>query len=165
MEKTQKCHKISKNNCKLPKFENKKIIKHAALRPYKHNELDSTVYIQSKTPFMSAVKRIKKIIEKFDKIPNKKNELIPRGNVSPKIKFVTVKGMGKSISKVTNIGIHFKFEEKCKVEVITKTVSVLDEFVNDPDSNTVNNSDGEDEDDENILRKRNIGAVEVRIFI
>lgn len=148
--------------CQLSRYESKKLIKHAPLRPYIHNELDTTVYIQSKTPFISAVKRIEKIINKFDKIPNKNGELVSRGNLRKSCKFITVKGMGKSIEKVINIGLHFKYDENFTVDIFTKSVGVLDEFV---DAHDEENTKADSEDDENLLRKRNVGAVEVRIYI
>ncbi|KAG0683083.1 hypothetical protein C6P40_000466 [Pichia californica] len=153
------------SKCQIKKYKDKKIIKHAPLRPYIHTELDSTVYIKSNTPFISAIKRIEKLMKKFDEIPNKKGEMIRRGNMSKKTKYITVKGMGKSISKVLNIGLHFKYEEKFTIDIFTKTVGVLDEFVEEDDKKEENkDNNGEDEDDD-LLRKRNVGAVEIRIYI
>lgn len=156
--------------CQTKKYKDKKIIKHAPLKVYNHIELDTTLYIKSNTPFISAIKRIEKMINKFDEIPNKKGELVRRGNLSKKCKFVTVKGMGKSISKVLNIGIHFKYEEKFNVDIFTKTIGVLDEFISDEKNDVQNNNSIDDNfddysDDDSILRKRNVGAVEIRIYI
>lgn len=155
--------------CQRKKYKDKKIIKHAPLKIYNHIELDTTLYIKSNTPFVSAIKRIEKMINKFDEIPNKKGELIRRGNLSKKCKYITVKGMGKSINKVLNIGIHFKYEEKFNVDIFTKTIGVLDEFISDEkktsDANNDNVDDTDGSDDDSILRKRNVGAVEIRIYI
>lgn len=153
--------------CQIPRYDSKKLIKHAPLRPYVHTELDTTVYVKSSTPFMSAVKRIEKMMSKFEEIPNKKGNLIRRGNVSLKCKFITVRGMGKSIDKVVNLGLHFKFEEKCTVDIFTKSVGVLDEFVGkETDKEEKEDVPGEEEgEDDSVLRKRNVGAIEVRIYI
>lgn len=153
--------------CQIPKYKTKKLIKHAPLRPYVHTELDTTVYVKSTTPFMSAVKRIEKMLYKFEEIPNKRGELVRRGNASGKCKFITVRGMGKSIDKVVNLGLHFKYEEKCTVDIFTKSVGVLDEFVKNEEEMepTKEEKEKEVEEDESVLRKRNVGAIEVRIYI
>jgi ribonuclease P/MRP protein subunit POP7 len=147
----------------------KKIIKHAPLRPYVHTELDSTIYVKSTTPFISAVKRIEKMINKFDEIPNKRGKLVRRGNINKDINYILVKGMGKSINKVLNIGLHFKYEEKFNVDIFTKSVGVLDEIVEDDNDNDDNDNDGDgdidDHDDLCSLKKRNVGAIEVKIYI
>ena len=113
------------------------------------------------------------MISKFEEIPNKKGDLIRRGNVSRKCKFITVRGMGKSIDKVVNVGLHFKYEEKCTVDIFTKSVGVLDEFVGketekedkEGKEDVPGDEDGEDQEDDSVLRKRNVGAIEVRIYI
>lgn len=154
--------------CQIPKYKTKKLIKHAPLRPYVHTELDTTVYVKSTTPFMSAVKRIEKMLYKFEEIPNKRGELVRRGNASGKCKFITVRGMGKSIDKVVNLGLHFKYEEKCTVDIFTKSVGVLDEFVKNKEEMEPTKEEQEEkevEEDESVLRKRNVGAIEVRIYI
>lgn len=128
------------------------IIKHPPLRPYVHTELDTTVYVKSSTPFMSAVKRINKIITKFDEIPNKRGKPVRRGNISKKVNYITVKGMGKCVEKVLNLGIHFK-SENFSVDIYTKTIGVLDEIVNEEDEGCTD------------IKKRNVGAIEIRIYV
>lgn len=128
------------------------VIKHPPLKPYLHTELDTTVYVKSSTPFMSAVKRINKIITKFDEIPNKRGRTIRRGNISKKVNYVTIKGMGKCIEKVLSLGIHFQCEN-FQIETYTKSIGVLDEIVDEKD------------EDDNEMKKRNVGAIEIRIYI
>lgn len=130
-----------------------KVIKHPPLKKYSYTELDTTLYVKSSTPFMSAVKRINKMISKFDEIPNKRGKLVRRGNISKKVKYITVKGMGKCLEKVLNIGIHFQ-SENFKVDTFTKTIGVLDEIV-----------DGNEDETESELKKRNVGAIEIRIYV
>lgn len=139
----------------------KKVIKHAPLRPYVHTELDTTVYVKSKTPFVSAVKRIEKMISKFDMIPNKRGKFVRKGNISGSCNYIVVKGMGKSIGKAINIGLHFKFQENFCVDIFTKTVGVLDELVDQDDDGASEDSGRQD----TVLQKRNVGAVEIRIYV
>lgn len=142
---------------KLPTYHSKQLVKHKPLRPYTQTESDHTVYVKSKTPFISAVKRINKILSKYETIPNKRGKYVSKGNVSGNIEYITVMGMGKSIEKTVNIGVYFKFDLDFKVDIITKSVGVLDEFRPNGDD------DGDDSDE--ILRKRNVGGVEVRIYL
>lgn len=150
----------------MGRIEGKKLVKHAPLRPYVHTEMDTTVYIKSSTPYMSAVKRIEKMLSKFDEIPNKRGNLVRRGNVAKKCNCVTIKGMGKAIGRVLSIGMHFKYDEKFEVDFFTKTIGVLDEFTKEQNEDEKADDD-EDEDDEedDLLRKRNVGAIEVRIYV
>ncbi|TID28619.1 hypothetical protein CANINC_002375 [Pichia inconspicua] len=129
------------------------VIKHPPLKRFSYTELDTTIYVKSSTPFMSAVKRINKMITKFEEIPNKRGNLVRRGNVSKKINYVTVKGMGKCLQKVLNIGIYFQ-NENFKVDTYTKTVGVIDEILNDPEDKL-----------EADMKKRNVGAIEIRIYV
>ena len=67
--------------------------------------------------------------------------------------FVIVKGMGKAIPKVLNIGLHFKYEKNARLDVYTKTIGVIDEF----------KADAKDSNDDDELRKRNVSSIEIRI--
>ncbi|ODV67248.1 hypothetical protein HYPBUDRAFT_6531 [Hyphopichia burtonii NRRL Y-1933] len=139
------------------KKENVTHIKHSP-----NNELQSkinqetTFLVKSSTPYISAIKRIKKILEKFDKttLPNKKYQ---RGDYK-KVKYILVKGMGKAIEKTLSIGLNYKEDLKYKVDIITGTVEVYDEFQPKIDS--------EDEDEaESSIEKRRVSYVEIRIWL
>lgn len=119
------------------------VIKHAPINKYTHSQ--ATLHIQSKTPFMSAVKHIEKMISKFDTIPNKKNQQIRRGNIPKSVNSISIKGMGKAISKTLNIAVYFKYKQGYVVDIFTTSIGVLDE------------------EDDGELSKRNVGGVEVVI--
>ncbi|ONH68559.1 Ribonucleases P/MRP protein subunit POP7 [Cyberlindnera fabianii] len=101
-----------------------------------HSDLDTLIHIQAKTPFVSALKRIDKTLSR---LPKKQ----------PKSQLITIQGMGKAMELVVSLAVHFQTRGN-KIEVETNTVEVLDEF--------------EQSDDESMLRKRHVSAVQVRIY-
>lgn len=116
-----------------------KFIRHDPSRTIKYSDLETTVHIKAKTPYMSAVKRTLKLLKSLDK-------------KQPSVKYVTILGMGAAIQKTLSVGLHFQEEEGSKIEVFTKSVEVLDEFEFD------------DEDNENSYVKRSVSAIEIHIY-
>ncbi|CAG62585.1 uncharacterized protein GVI51_M05995 [Nakaseomyces glabratus] len=104
-----------------------------------HKKIKSTMYVKSGTPFKSATKRIDKLLNQCQR-------------------YVTVLGMGHSVTKTLAIATTYQ-EKLHKVQVMTKTIEVLDEVVEDTES-----IDDSDSDIETKLKKRLLSGVEVRIF-
>lgn len=143
---------VRKQAPKLAKVEGK-LVKHAPPRHYSYQQVQKVIHIKSSTPFVSALKRIEKHMRQESK--NLKNKNRSSLNNS----YITIKGMGKAISKVLSLGLHFKTENGNKIETFTKSIGVLDEFKK-------SNDDSSDSDDEETtLRKRNVSCVEIRIYV
>ncbi|KAH3688115.1 hypothetical protein WICPIJ_000886 [Wickerhamomyces pijperi] len=123
---------------KQPKVEGK-IIKHAPSKQFKYTDSETILNIQSKTPFISAVKRITKLLKDLPKR-------------QPKYTYIIVKGSGRALERTLSIGIHFRDVERNKVEIFTKTLEVLDEI------------DAGDEDEDTVLKKRKVPSVELHIY-
>lgn len=121
-------------------------------------EADTTFLVKSKTPYISAIKRIDKMLEKFDKasLDHKKYQ---RGEYK-KVKYVVVKGMGRAIEKTTSIGLHYMTQKAYKVDIRTGTVEVLDEI-----KTALAYSSKDDSDEESLFKKRNASFVEVRVWL
>ncbi|CCH40624.1 Ribonuclease P protein subunit p20 [Wickerhamomyces ciferrii] len=132
-----KLHKMIDNPTKQPRFEGKHI-RHAPSKQFKYSDLETSVHIKSSTPYISAIKRINKLLNKLPKS-------------QPKFKEITVLGMGATIEKTLSIGVYFQKDQGLKVDILTKSVDVLDEF------------DDEDLDHDTIYKKRKVTAVELRI--
>ncbi|KAG7811005.1 hypothetical protein KL921_002633 [Ogataea angusta] len=128
-------------------MQNYKLIKHAPPLKYSYNDSRTVVHIKSSTPFMSAVKRVRKNIDYYDHKYTKKGKPIPNQNKS--VSYVIVRGMGKAIGKVTNLALHFDHELGYKVDVFTKTIEVLDEL------QSVN--------DDNIYQRRKVSCMELHV--
>lgn len=137
---------------KLERLEGKKLTKHQPLQRYVYNNRKMTTVLNLKgsTPFVSALKRIDRMLKNLIPATNKKGNETTR----PKndVQFVTVQGMGKCIPKLMDVCTQFNGKGH-RVEMFTRSVAVLDEF-----------SDINDEDEEDILRKRQVGCLEVHIY-
>ena len=148
-----------------------KHIKHSAnLKPLTETQASSTFLIKSRTPYISSLKRITKTLDKFNK--TKSNVKKYQNEQFKNVKYITVKGMNKTIEKVLSLALHFQ-DKNYKVDILTGSVEVLDEFIL-PDATTNDNSDGGDEDDdsdaddednERIYKKRMVSSIEARIWI
>ncbi|EKJ71862.1 hypothetical protein NXS19_013835 [Fusarium pseudograminearum] len=120
------------------------------------------IYVSSKTPFMAAVKRVRKQLDaslkKTDAAP-KHTSLHARveglkrtaGGASDG-GVVTLLGTGKAIEKTLSLAGWFEQEGDCEVEIKTGTVGTIDDVV----------AEG-DEEDESRLRKLNCLEVLIKL--
>ncbi|QLG74965.1 hypothetical protein HG535_0H02920 [Zygotorulaspora mrakii] len=132
-------------------MKSKLVRKHPTVKAFSRREIKSHIYIKSVTPYVSALKRIKKVLTELDK---------------SSATFVAVLGMGKAVEKTLSLGCHFEEQMGKRIEVLTKTIEVLDE-VTEVDSDTASGNQElqeENEDLETILKKRTLSGVEVRIY-
>lgn len=150
----------SKEKRTNPKRINGRHIKHSPNTvPLLKIENETTFLVKSSTPYISALKRIQKILAKFDKsvLPNKKYQNVDY----KKVKYITVKGMGKAIENTLSIALKFQDELNYKVDILTGSIEVLDEFLIGP-----NGDDSDNEyNDENIFKKRMVSYIETRIWL
>ncbi|SGZ49929.1 CIC11C00000000796 [Sungouiella intermedia] len=134
------------------------IIKHSPNTAISNQiEKETTFLVKAATPYMSAIKRIDRILAKFDptSIDHKKFQ---RGQYK-KIQYIRVKGMGRAIDKTTSIGLHY-MKNAYKVDIYTGTVEVVDEI-----STESYKTKDDDSDSESTFRKRNASCVEVKIWL
>lgn len=115
--------------------------------PYKSSDTPKIVYVSSKTPFISAVKRVRSLLKEADKratqsaLSQKKHH--QRGDpilaaaqasaskdTTPEA--VTIKATGKAIEKATNLALFFQQQEDCRVTLRTGTVDAIDDIVEKP---------------------------------
>ena len=119
------------------------------------------VYISSRTPFMSAVRRVRKLLARGTRQAAKatKNaslharvEALQRdAGGEGHSATVTVRGTGKAIEKTVNLAAWFQDQKDCVVTLRTGTVGAVDDVVAD---------DGEDES-----RVRKLSTLEVAITL
>lgn len=152
--------KSSERNNINPKRINGKRIKHSPnTRPLLKIENETTFLMKSSTPFVSALKQTQKLLAKFDKsnLPNKKYQNVEY----KKIKYITIKGMGKTIEKTLSLALKFQDDLNYKTDIITGSAEVLDEFQL--------NAEDDDSDncykDDNLFKKRMVSYIEVRVWL
>lgn len=95
------------------------------------------------------------MLDKFNKSITSNRKF--QGGEYKKVKYITVKGMGKTIETTLGLANKFQNEFNYKVDVLTGTVEVLDEFI-PHESNDI-------ESDEPIFQKRNVSYIELRIWL
>jgi ribonuclease P/MRP protein subunit POP7 len=124
----------------------KRPILHAPIAsPYAGKDVQKVVYVSSRTPFMSAVKRVKKLLHQVEKRATQNVKLVKRGDrhemrnlaeasdeIARERESVLVKASGKAITRALKIGEWFSDKEKdisCTVEVRSGSVNVVDDIV------------------------------------
>ncbi|CEJ55973.1 hypothetical protein PMG11_02200 [Penicillium brasilianum] len=131
---------------KLPKYAKveKRPIPHAPVAsPYAGASVPKIVYVSSGTPFMSAVKRVQKLLRQAEKRATanisledgrktEQQKLAELAKVAEKQEEVFVKATGRAIEKALNVGKWFEEKEaEYTVRVKTGSVLVVDDVVED----------------------------------
>ncbi|KAK6201520.1 Rpp20 subunit of nuclear RNase MRP and P-domain-containing protein [Scheffersomyces amazonensis] len=133
-------------------------------------ERETTFLVKSSTPFVSAVKKIQRSLDKFDKSMISSNSR-SRGKTKyqngeyKKVNYIVVKGMGKTIEKALSLALYFDEELHYQVDIITSTVKVLDEFREQVPEEAKQEFDDGDEFNDSVYRKRSVSSIEVRIWV
>lgn len=122
--------------------------KHPPVKILSRKQIKTTIYVKSVTPYVSALKRIKKFLRDLDL------------NASS---YVVVLGMGKAVDKVLSLGCYFEQQMGKKVDVLTKSVDVVDEILTNDQEENEDEEPQRDVDKETTLRKRTVSGVELRI--
>lgn len=122
--------------------------KHPPVKILSRKQIKTTIYVKSVTPYVSALKRIKKFLRDLDI------------NASS---YVVVLGMGKAVDKVLSLGCYFEQQMGKKVDVLTKSVDVVDEILTNDQEENEDEEPERDIDRETTLRKRTVSGVELRI--
>ena len=113
--------------------------------PYANAGQTKVVYVSTHTPFISAVKRVRKLLEQAEKrrmgntdlVNDKGSDLQKLQELSDKIESATkkkaeeivMKGTSRAIEKVLSLGIYFQNQPECQVRIRTGTVGVVDDIV------------------------------------
>lgn len=117
------------------------------MKTFSHKKIKNTIYVKSNTPYVSALKRVNKFLERLQKTGGSTH--------------ISLLGMGKAIEKTLSIGCHFQTAKGRKVDILTTSVDVIDEL----EEMEQEEEDILDEDKETVLKKRTISGVEVRIYL
>ncbi|EJS44769.1 pop7p [Saccharomyces arboricola H-6] len=128
----------------------KRVKKHPSLKTLTHKQIHTTIFIKSKTPYVSALRRINKFLDNVHKHGSS---------------YVVVLGMGKAVEKTLALGCHFQDQKNKKIEVFTKSIEVLDEVLTGDQEDIESEGDVDDDDKETELKKRTISGVELRIYV
>lgn len=122
------------------------IIKHAPIKLVGQSSQDC-FYVSSKMAFVSALKKVTKLLK-----PDRKQ---------PKRKYIKMLGMGKCVDKTISLGLRF-IQEGYRVEVYTSQTTLFDEIK--VESEEKMDLDESDSDEEVVKQVRVISTVEVKVF-
>ncbi|PGH13464.1 hypothetical protein AJ80_06333 [Polytolypa hystricis UAMH7299] len=139
--------KKNKNLQKLPGYarvEKRPILHPPTASPYAGAGTPKVVYVSTKTPFMSAAKRVQKLLRQAEKRVTTKIDLSSK-KTSDKANFkqladgtkslekepVFIKATGRAIDKAMNVGKWFEEKDEYAIKVKTGTIMVVDDIVED----------------------------------
>ncbi|KAF3929323.1 hypothetical protein AA313_de0209159 [Arthrobotrys entomopaga] len=155
----RRSHKPSKD---LPK--NAMLLKRRLPRPLPPSRLSAdpkTVYVSTKSPFISTVKRVRKALEVFrnqskvsiasggrqkrafqrkqrQEQPKTESARTAEGLLQEnKDKYVTIKATGRAIEKALALGLYFQGQKDTAVEIKTGTIECTDDVVADQTGDTL----------------------------
>lgn len=133
------------------KEQGKLIRKRPTIKVLSHKKIKTTIYVKSSTPYVSALKRITKFLDNLEK----------HGST-----YVSVLGMGKAVEKTLSLGCHFEQNKNKRVHILTKTIDLLDEVLQEVENEEEEGQEAEieDEDKDTILKKRRVCGVELKIY-
>ena len=162
-KKNQKMHRLPANAT-----IQRRPINHAPVAsPFAGSQVQKVVYVSSKTPLMSAVKRVKRLLHEIEKRATQDVKLIERGERAGMRKLaeareklakdgeeVLVKASGRAMQTALRVGNWFQSNETemdCKVEVRTGSVSVVDDIIDVKEENESDGGVAVDEQEESTL--------------
>lgn len=166
----------------LDKIRRKRPILHPPIpSPYAGADKPKIVYISTKTPFISAVKRVQKLISLAEKRLMGKVELVNgTGTDRQKLKAldaataapsnrqkeseaVILKATNKAIEKALNLAKFFQCQEGLNVQLRTGTVGVVDDILHDDKGGGIDIEEQVVEQPDTQIRK--ISMLEVSIML
>jgi len=124
------------------KVEKRPLLHPPIASPYRGHKSTKVVYVSSKTPFMSAVKRVKQLLKHIDKRvmqsvlsskgPARKDVQGLESKINENPEEVLIKATGKAIDKALNLALFFQAQQDCIVRITTGSVDAIDDLVSNP---------------------------------
>ncbi|CAF9933229.1 hypothetical protein IMSHALPRED_009104 [Imshaugia aleurites] len=179
---------VNSNVNKLPRLpKNARIQKRPILHPpipspYTGADQKKVVYVSTKMPFISAVKRIRKLLDEIDKRSMGKIDLVDgKGSDQQKLRRlgertnastgkepeeVVLKATNRAIQNVLSLALFFQGQDDCRVRLRTGTVGVVDDIVQSAIPQGAETlEEGEEEEELPESRVRKASFVEVAITL
>lgn len=176
------------NVSKMPRLpKNARIQKRPILRPpipspFTGADQKKVVYVSTKTPFISAVKRVRKLLDEIDKRSVGKIDLVngkgsdkqklrklgekTNGSIGKEPEEVVLKATTRAIQNVLGLALFFQGQDDCRVRLRTGTVGVVDDIVELAATEEGEIVDGDDEEEDlPESRVRKASFVEVAITL
>lgn len=181
--------KDKSNAQKMPRLpKNARIEKRPILRPpipspYTGADQKKVIYVSTKMPFISAVKRVRKLLGEIDKRSMGKVDLVEgKGSNKQKLRKlgerinastgkepeeVVLKATNRAIQNVLGLALFFQGQDDCRVRLRTGTVGVVDDIVESAipkGAETVEVEEEEEELPESRVRKASFVEVAITLM-
>ncbi|KAF2769064.1 hypothetical protein EJ03DRAFT_313142 [Teratosphaeria nubilosa] len=169
------------------KVTKRPLLRPAFPSPYANASAQKTVYVSARTPFLSAVKRVEKLLELSDKRlvqaattlatikGSRKRKRAGAGDGGQDVEAaageaVVIKGTGKAVSRVLGMALWFQQrEERYKVSLKTGSVGAVDDVAMPENHGTTRDArgraDGEDMEVDAQTRIRHVSVLEVYVTL
>jgi len=124
------------------RIEKRPILHPAIPSPYTNASQPKVIYVSSSTPFISVVKRVRKLLAQVDKRAMGQVDLLSgKGSDRQRLsklgkqdqipEEVTLKATNKAIERALGLALFFQGQEDCRVRLKTGSVGVIDDIVVD----------------------------------
>lgn len=164
------------------RVQKRPILRPSIPSPYAGADQKKVIYVSAKMPFISAVKRVRKLLDEIDKRSMGKIDLVDgKGSDKQKLRKlgertnastgkepeeVVLKATNRAIQNVLGLALFFQGQDDCRVRLRTGTVSVVDDIVESEVPRGAETVEGEDEEEElPESRVRKTSFVEVAITL
>lgn len=166
------------------RIQKRPILRPVVASPYTGSHQQKVVYVSSRTPFISTVKRVRKLLKEIDKRSMGKIDLVnsqvkdkqrlrklvekPAPLTSKKPEEVILKATNKAIENVLELALYFQGQDDCKVRLRTGTEGVVDDIVMPDlpaDHDQTDNGKGEEDEEPPESRIRKLSVVEAAITL
>ncbi|KAI9741006.1 MAG: hypothetical protein M1834_002717 [Cirrosporium novae-zelandiae] len=124
------------------RIQKRRLLHPAITSPYSGASLEKVIYVSASTPFVSVIKRARKLLDQADKRSMGKVSLVDGsgsdrakmqavGSIenAPRSEPVVLKGTGRATERVMEVGLWFQAQPDCKVRLLTGSMAVVDDIV------------------------------------
>ncbi|KAL8823678.1 MAG: hypothetical protein Q9191_005649 [Dirinaria sp. TL-2023a] len=137
--------------------------------PYAAASSPKVIYISASTPFISAVKRVRKLLVEIEKRATRSSNATGTQNLEgsvagavaagggPRAEEVLLKGTNRAIEKVLQLALFFQGQGDVKVRIGTGSVGAVDDIEVE--------EDGADDEEVQETRVRRVSVVEVGVSL
>ncbi len=156
------------------RIEKRPILRPPIPSPYAGASTPKVIYVSTKTPFVSAVKRVRKLLSLIDKRAMGKVDLVDgQGSDRQKLKTlgdkaasvkakapeaVILKATNRAIENLLGLALFFQGQADCRVRLKTGSVGVVDDIVEAPETGDRHLA----EDGEEIVEDEDLPETQIR---
>ncbi|KAI9758164.1 MAG: hypothetical protein M4579_003138 [Chaenotheca gracillima] len=140
----QKTSKTARNPAKLQRIpkngriEKRPLLHPAVNSPYAGSSHQKVIYVSASTPFIAAVKRVRKFLDAIEKRSrqSEQHSIDKSATTATAHEGVVLKATGKATFRALELALYFQGQPDCQIVIRTSSVGTVDDIVyaeNEPD--------------------------------